>query len=134
VAYITDQPVLQISKTARPDPVQVGEELLYTIHVVNLGQQATSLVITDTLPANTTYVLGSATSSGQLTGNTLRWDLPVLPPLDELTLMFRVKVTGGLQVVNDLYRVSSAEGVAATGAPVVTKILIHNVFFPVVRR
>ncbi len=134
VAYVTDQPVLQISKTALPDPVQVGEELLYTIHVVNLGQQATSLIITDTLPANTTYVLGSATSSGQLTGDTLRWDLPVLPALDELTLMFRVKVMGGLQVVNDRYRVSSAEGVAATGAPVVTKIQIHNVFFPVIRR
>jgi uncharacterized repeat protein (TIGR01451 family) len=114
--------------------VPVGEGLLYTIHVVNLGQQATGLVITDTLPANTSYVSGSASSSGQLTGNTLRWDLPVLPALEDLTLTFRVKVLGGVQVVNDRYRVSCAEGVIASGPPVVTEIRYHKIFFPVLRR
>ncbi len=37
VAYITDQPVLRLWKTAAPDPVEVGEDLLYTLHVQNLG-------------------------------------------------------------------------------------------------
>ncbi len=53
VAYITDDPVLQITKSASPDPVPYGEELLYKIHIANLGQQATELVVMDSLPADT---------------------------------------------------------------------------------
>ena len=78
VAYVTDDPVLFISKTASPDPVPVGTELAYTVRVVNAGQQATGLVITDVLPADTEYVAASATASGQLVGGRVRWTLPVL--------------------------------------------------------
>ena len=73
VAYITDKPVLRISKIATPDPVLVGNPLLYQIQVTNLGQQATLLVITDTIPANTSYIFGSASSGGQLVGDTVQW-------------------------------------------------------------
>ena len=97
VAYITDKPVLRISKIATPDPVSVGNSLLYQIQVANLGQQATLLTITDTIPANTSYVLGSASSGGHIPagGDTLQWILPVLNPGEKLTLTFQVKVLGG---------------------------------------
>ncbi len=122
VAYITDKPVLRISKIATPDPVFAGNPLLYKIQVVNLGQQATLLTITDTIPANTSYILGSASSGGQLVGDTLQWILPVLNPGEKLTLAFQVKVLGGNEIVNASYVVRCDEGVVAYGEPVVTRV------------
>ena len=122
VAYITDDPVLQISKSASPDPVDVSEELLYTIRLTNRGQQATDLVITDTLPSNGDYVAGSASSGGKLTGDELRWQIPVLDPEEKRTFFFRVVAGGGREIVNAHYGASSAEGAGAVGKPVTTTI------------
>ncbi len=134
VAYITDQPVLRITKTAAPDPVGVGEELLYTLHVQNLGQQATIVVITDTLPANVEYIPGSATDGGHIIDGRLYWNLPLLAVGETRTLSFRTRVLGGLEVVNTSYSVTCAEGVSASGPPVVTQVDIHPTFLPAVYR
>jgi uncharacterized repeat protein (TIGR01451 family) len=122
VAYVTDRPVLFISKSASPDPVPLGSELAYTLRVVNAGQQATTLVITDVVPANTQYVAGSATANGQLAGNQISWNIPVLKSGDSLTLGFRVKAISTNAVVNDRYAVISAEGVTAVGTPLTTTV------------
>ena len=54
-------PVLAVTKTAAPEPVQPGQTLNYTIVVANTGQgDATSLILADLLPAYTTYVPGSS--------------------------------------------------------------------------
>jgi uncharacterized repeat protein (TIGR01451 family) len=123
---------MRISKTAIPDPVKVGNPLLYQIEVTNLGQQATLLVITDTIPANTTYIFGSASSGGQLVGDTVQWYLPVLKPGESLLLTFQVKVLGGIEVTNARYRVSCGEGVSAVGEPVTTRVtnLTRRVMLP----
>jgi len=135
VAYITERPELQIAKSASPDPVARDSELEYTIGVVNLGQQATSLVITDVIPANTQYVMGSATANGQLIGNQVRWEIPVLKPGESRTIAFRVKVGSGSEVVNEQYAVTCAEGVTAVGAPVITRLTKGNVIYlPIVMR
>ncbi len=134
VAYITDQPVLRISKTASPDPVTMDEELTYKIQVENLGQQATVVVVTDTLPANTSYVPGSATAGGQLQGDTLRWTTAVLVPGEVRTFSFRVTVLGGMYVINGRYRVSCSEGASAVGEPVVTEVDMDYLFMPVIYR
>ncbi len=122
VAYITNKPVLRISKTATPDPVHVGNPLLYQIQVTNLGQQATLLVITDTIPTNTSYILGSASSGGLLVGDMVQWNLPVLKPGETLKLTFQVTVDGGSMVVNQSYAVRCKEGVFAYGEPVMTRV------------
>ncbi|HET7089405.1 MAG TPA: hypothetical protein VFL17_12220 [Anaerolineae bacterium] len=135
VAYITDLPVLFISKSASPDPVAAGSDLNYTIRVVNAGQQATGLVITDVIPTNTTYVAGSASANGQLVGNQLRWEVPVLKSGESQALAFRVKVESGQEVVNRLYAVKSAEGITSLGAPVVTRVTRGNkIYLPIVMR
>jgi uncharacterized repeat protein (TIGR01451 family) len=133
-AYITNQPVLSLSKSATPDPVSMGGELLYTLHVQNLGQQATVLVLTDTVPANTSFVTGSATAGGQLVGDQVHWVFPLLEPGETRNFSFRVKVLGGTGIVNDHYRVSSAEGASAIGAPVYTRLSQRFIFFPVTLR
>ncbi len=122
VAYITDKPVLRISKIATPDPVAVGSMLLYQIKVTNLGQQATILKITDRVPGNTTYVFGSASSGGTLVGDIVEWYLPVLEPGESLMVAYLVTVNGGKEVINAEYGVGCKEGVVAIGEPVVTRV------------
>lgn len=122
VAYVTEKPVLQISKTASPDPVMQGNELTYEIQVVNLGQQATDLLITDTVPANTEYVAYSTTGGGILQGDEIHWQTPVLEPGESHTVGFRVTVSSGEEVINDQYRVRCAEGIVGIGAPVVVEV------------
>jgi uncharacterized repeat protein (TIGR01451 family) len=136
VAYITDEPVLRITKVATPDPVLSGNPLLYQIEVTNLGQQATLLVITDTVPANTSYIFGSASSGGLLVGNQVRWNLPVLNPGETLKVSFQVRVEGGRYIVNDSYAVRCDEGVFAYGEPVVTPVWfkMYNVHLPLTLR
>jgi uncharacterized repeat protein (TIGR01451 family) len=135
VAYITKDPVLHITKTASPSPVPSGSELLYTLLVSNLGQQATELVVTDTLPANTTFVPYSASGNGQFSGNQARWSFPVLPAGEQQELTFRVHVSGYEDIVNSGYRVSSAEGVSDVGEPVITKVTgLLRLFLPVIVR
>jgi len=136
VAYITDKPVLRISKTATPDPVLVGTSLLYQIHVTNLGQQATRLVVTDTIPAHTSYIFGTASSGGLEDDNLVQWNMPVIDPGKTLNLTFQVNVKGGNAIVNDDYAVRCAEGVFAYGEPVITRVryLTRPIFLPIILR
>ncbi len=134
-AYISDKPVLKISKTVAPDSI-AADELWYTLRVENLGQQATELLITDTLPANTDYIADSASGGGVLIAEQVQWELPALPAFGKQTLTFRVKVLSGRQVVNRFYGVSCAEGVSATGAPVAwsREEGVLNVYLPLILR
>jgi hypothetical protein len=131
IAYITEKPVLRITKSASPDPVGKDAPLLYTIHVDNLGQQATSLIITDAVPSDTDYLGG-----GNLLGNEVHWNVPVLKSGDSRTVTFQVTVESGREVVNDKYGVTCAEGISANGAPVITRIAGGggNVYLPLVLR
>lgn len=133
-AYVTDDPVLSITKAASPDPVNHGSELLYTIRIANLGQQATELVVVDSLPANTSFVPYSASGNGQLVGDQVIWSLPVLPSGEERVLSFRVNVGAYREVVNAGYRVSCSEGVTVYGEPVVTRVKAGNIFLPIISR
>lgn len=136
VAYITDKPVLRISKVAIPDPVMVGTALLYRLTVANLGQQATLLVVTDTIPLNTSYIFGSASSGGQQVDGLVEWYLPVLNPGESLNMTFQLTVQGGEEIVNDLYAVRCSEGVYAYGEPVVTRVMypMRRVRLPIIFR
>ncbi|WP_298118936.1 DUF11 domain-containing protein [uncultured Aurantimicrobium sp.] len=53
-------------------PANVGDTLTYVVAVTNQGGAATEdVTITDAIPTNTTYVAGSATPTGTLSGSTL---------------------------------------------------------------
>ncbi len=124
VAYVAAAPVLRLSKSASPDSVEQDAELRYTLRVRNLGWQATELVVTDTLPGNTEYIADSATAGGTFddTENQVYWEFPVLKAGETRTFEFEVTVGSGREVINDQYRVTCAEEVTATGAPVITSI------------
>ncbi len=135
VSYATDDPVLQISKSASPDPVNAGGILEYTIEVVNLGQDAHTLVVTDSIPVNTTYVAGSATAGGQVSAGIAQWEFSLLESGEKRTFTFRVTVSGsGSTVVNDQYGVRAAGGFMAMGAPVITDIGTRYIYLPMIVR
>jgi uncharacterized repeat protein (TIGR01451 family) len=137
VAYITDQPVLDVRKHASPDPVARDGTLSYAIQVSNLGQQATDLVITDTLPSNVTYLAGSASPNGTVKDGVVQWTWPVLDPGASQTFNVQVIVDGaGSTVVNDDYAARCAEGAIAFGPPVVTRITSdqNRLYLPLVLR
>lgn len=135
VAYVTDDPVLFVSKRAA-ERVTAGGKLLYDIEIVNLGQQATNLVISDTIPSGSSYFTSSATADGQLVDGEIQWQLSNLGPGEKRSFRFQVTAGSGRELVNDDYRVSSAEGVWAVGLPVITIIDggTRDVYLPVVIR
>lgn len=121
-AYIGEGPLLEISKSAWLGEVEEGDRLTYTLHLRNLGLQATDVVITDAIPANTTYVPGSASGDGELVNDRVRWEFLVLDAGDDRTVSFAVAVGEGSEVVNEQYGATCAEDVTTSGLPVVTDI------------
>jgi uncharacterized repeat protein (TIGR01451 family) len=119
VAYVTEKPVLDITKRGE---IVTGDSVRYTIRLLNRGQRATGLRVTDTVPANTTYIPESATGGGEWRDGQLEWDVTVLEPAGSKRLQFEVEVNRGIEVVNAQYGVTCAEGVSATGSPVVTRV------------
>jgi uncharacterized repeat protein (TIGR01451 family) len=130
LAYVSDRPVLAIHKSAKIIQVDSEEQLEYTIQVSNMGQEATGLVVTDTIPAGTTYVPDSANAGGQLAGDQVRWEFPVLASGENRTFVFRVTIGGMGKVVNNDYAVRSAEGESARGLPVIIRAQSGGVYLP----
>jgi len=72
VDTLTATPDLQISKTDGQTVVTPGQLLTYTLTITNVGNQAaTGVLVTDTLPANTSFV--SASDSGAHLAGVVTW-------------------------------------------------------------
>lgn len=69
--------------------VNVGEEITFTFHLENHNKTKKTLNVTDTVPANTTYVSGAQT----VTDNQLSWTVDV-PANGTADVSYTVKVTG----------------------------------------
>ncbi len=130
VAYVTDEPVLRLTKKASPDPVGRGEELAYTLYLYNLGQKATGLIISDTVPTNTTFVPGSVTRGGTFANDTVTWEWPEIAAGTVEPFGFRVVVNRGRYVLNEFYRAECAEGIWAVGAPLRTEVRGWMIYLP----
>ncbi len=105
-------PVLSITK-AGPVTSTVNGEFIYTLVVANNGNaSATEVVITDTLPANVSYVSG-----GKLNGSVVQWDsIKELPVGVAKEVNFVVKSPAqAMVVVNQDYGVRANGGYVALG-------------------
>ncbi len=124
---VPDAPVLSISKTGSPDPVPAGGNLTYTIHLHNTGNaSATNVVVTDTLPANTTFVSASGGGTPD-PGAIVHWNLGTVPAGSAGVLQLVVRVTSplptGTVITNGAYSIDSAETAAVSGAPITTTVV-----------
>ncbi len=73
------EPVLILEKTGQPNPVQAGATLAYTLSFRNIGTDiANNVVLTDPLPANSTFLSASGGGSFDPTSNTVTWQFPSL--------------------------------------------------------
>ena len=129
---LADQPspILQISKTAKPEPVAPGGLLTYTLAVTNTGDaRATVLVITDTIPLSTTWHSGGSYFADR---HEVLWVEPALEINECITKTFTVgvdadSVTNAGFIKNDMYGVKCAERVApTTGTPIITTVKLAD--------
>jgi uncharacterized repeat protein (TIGR01451 family) len=117
---------LVVSKSDAGKPVGPGSTVDYTLTVKNIGNvAATNTVVTDSLPANTTFV--SADQGGTLTSGTLSWSNLTVPAGGQVSLHFTVRIAASLpssvtSIVNDGITVHSRGGVGTTGSPHTTAI------------
>jgi uncharacterized repeat protein (TIGR01451 family) len=83
-------PYIKLEKRAS-GPIYVGQPVTYTIEGYN-SQYATAygIVVTDTLPANTTLVPGSITGGGIASSGVITWNMGNVPPGTTGTLSFAV--------------------------------------------
>ncbi len=113
---------LTITKAA-PGTVVTGTNLTYTITYGNTGSAAaTSVVISDTVPAGTTFV--SATNGGTLSAGVVSWTVGTVGAgVTGQTVAFTVNVTAASgTVTNGTYQVQAGTSPPVTGTAVNTTV------------
>src|SRR4029077_14525592 len=123
---VTSAPVLNLSKTDSPDPVNAGDNITYTISYSNTGNMnATGGVITDAIPANTSFV--SATGGGTQAAGVVTWNVGNLNAGTSASVQLVVQVTSplanGTVITNSTYQMSSNETAPLSGAAVTTTVV-----------
>jgi uncharacterized repeat protein (TIGR01451 family) len=100
VAYTNTKLYTDVSFSKSADPasgtaVTDGATITYTIAYNNDGNIPANVTITDDVPDGTTYVDGSASTGGSLSGGTLSWDVTIGAG-GSGTVSFQVTVNAGL--------------------------------------
>ncbi len=125
---------LLVSKSTDAQFVVPGGQFSYTLKVDHRHPvyAATTLLLTDTLPADT--VLIDATAPFTLQGNTIQWQLDQLDAHASWSVQFTVQVASqaGSWIENFAYGVQSAQvPIPIPVSPVKTLVARHNVFIPI---
>ncbi|MFQ5796053.1 MAG: CARDB domain-containing protein, partial [Candidatus Bipolaricaulia bacterium] len=92
---------LAVTKSASPDPVAVESDLTYTVTVTNNGpDDATGVVLTDTLPAGVTFESVTPSPECSEAGGTVTCDLGTLANGTSATVKIVVAPTAVGKIVN----------------------------------
>ena len=84
-------PDLQVTKTDLLPSAQPGQTLIYTLTISNAGNQgATGVILTDTLPANTSFV--AASDGGVFAAGVVTWNIGSLAAGATVTRLVEVQV------------------------------------------
>lgn len=126
------------SKTVDKTEAMTGEELQYTITISNSGDAtASSVVVTDSLPAGVSYISGTLAvpaatgvivNSSGISGTVISWD-GVIQAGSEAVIRFSALVTGSAAIPGDSITntVEIAAGVTPTVRSVATAIISETV-------
>ncbi|TAL16468.1 DUF11 domain-containing protein [bacterium] len=110
VAKVGVGPNLSITKEVDDATVVPGGTLLYTLRFANTGNDtASGVTVTDTFPAGTSYLSGSATGAG-LTVNpgSLSWRIDEVAPGETGLLVFAVTANGAAVAGSKITNVATA--------------------------
>jgi len=126
ITHVTPKVVLTIEKSSEPpsgSTVDEASTITYTLTYRNTGTKvAANVVITDALPANTSFL--EASSSGTFNNNVVTWNLGDVAAGFSGTVTFKVKVNTGLAdgtVITNQATIDSNET-----DPVNSNIVTHN--------
>ncbi|MDQ0360998.1 isopeptide-forming domain-containing fimbrial protein [Breznakia pachnodae] len=114
--------------------VSVGDTLDYTIRHVNYSTEDQKVIITDTVPAGTKLVAGSAeVTSGSIAasdisinGDLITWTFDKVEPNEKAEVTFKVKVVGG----SGIEEVQNAGGIQVNNNPSVVTNKVTNPIDP----
>jgi pilin isopeptide linkage protein/uncharacterized repeat protein (TIGR01451 family) len=108
--------------------VQAGDTLTYTITYANNTEGVAEVTVEDTIPANTTYVKGSADPEAEFDGNTLTWKIPNVPAGATGIVTFQVTVNDGAngESIENTAKVDDGENKPSTNA-VTTSVPVKDV-------
>ncbi len=135
-------PALVITKQDNPDPVWARELLTYTLTISETGGlfDATGMVVSDTVPANTTCCL-SISDGGAPVGGEVLWAGLTVSSSQGISVTFVVtvnQVSSGTVIYNNYYRavISTTQGTTgATGNPVTTTVWAESKsYLPTIQR
>jgi len=105
---VHSEPVLKLSKTSSKDPVNAGDELVYTITYENVGTGVASTVtLEDDLPADVTFK--SASNGGSELGGKVTWNLADLSAGAHGSVTVTVDVNSPLTNGTVLHNVTTIE-------------------------
>ncbi|MEO8677476.1 MAG: MBG domain-containing protein [Vicinamibacterales bacterium] len=91
------RPTLGLVKTVNKTTAAIGDTLVYTLTYSNTGPGgATNVVITDAVPANTTFQ--SATGGGTVSAGKVVWTMPALAAGASASVTLTVRVNLGVDV------------------------------------
>ncbi len=139
-------PKLSASITALPYPVRSTTNLItYTINLINSGAvSATQVVISNTIPPQTTYLSGSASNGGSESGGVITWPPTTLPgqqnraaASNQLIRTFVVSVTSPItsgDTLTNTLSVNSAENVNINQQPFSEFVDPTFIYLPVVMK
>lgn len=92
-----------IKKEATPF-INAGDEITYTITISNYKSTASNnVVVTDNIVNGTTYVNGSATNGGTVTGNVISFDLGTMASEQVKVVSYKVKSSTSVYSLRQVY-------------------------------
>ena len=93
-SVVVGAPLLQLTKSSSVSNAKSGDSVTFTIQYQNQGNvDATSVTLTDAIPAGTTFITGSITGGGTLNSGIIQWSIPVVPAQSAAQqVSFQVKV------------------------------------------
>ncbi|PYT16814.1 MAG: hypothetical protein DMF51_03810, partial [Acidobacteria bacterium] len=122
---VTSAPVLTVSATDAPDPVAAGGTITYTLSYSNSGNSgATGVILSDTVPANTTFV--SAAGGGSLAAGVVTWSIGSVAAGTSgsvtLTLRVNTPLANGTVITNSAFSIDSVETAPVSGTAITTTV------------